>query len=73
LLCAILLAAAPAGLFEQAIALDKRSEEGYFAYAKYLDQLMRDARERQERAGSGAAAGARGGQAKEDRLGGRAK
>ncbi|KAK9914842.1 hypothetical protein WJX75_001188 [Coccomyxa subellipsoidea] len=38
-----------AGLFEQAVALDTRAEEGYFAYAKYLDQHMRDARERQER------------------------
>ncbi len=31
------------------MALDTRAEEGYFAYAKYLDQHMRDARERQER------------------------
>ena len=39
-----------AGLFEQAVALDPKAEEGYFAYARYLDQHMRDARERQERA-----------------------
>lgn len=38
-----------AGLFEQAVALDPKAEEGYFAYAKYLDQHMRDARDRQER------------------------
>lgn len=39
-----------AGLFEQAVALDPRAEEGYFEYARYLDQHMRDARDRQERA-----------------------
>lgn len=38
----------PAALFAQAIALDNRREEGYFEYARYLDQLMRDARARQE-------------------------
>jgi hypothetical protein len=31
------------------VALDPKAEEGYFAYAKYLDQHMRDARDRQER------------------------
>lgn len=36
-----------AGLFEQAIGLDKNWEKGYFRYAVYLDQLMRDARQRQ--------------------------
>ena len=29
--------------------LDARAEEGYFAFAKFLDQHMRDARDRQER------------------------
>lgn len=29
--------------------LDTRAEEGYFAFAKFLDQHMRDARDRQER------------------------
>ncbi|BDA43155.1 Serine/threonine-protein kinase ATR at C-terminar half [Coccomyxa sp. Obi] len=37
------------GLFEQAVGLDTRAEEGYFAFAKFLDQHMRDARDRQER------------------------
>lgn len=36
-----------AGLFERAVALDKSWEKGYFSYAVYLDQLMRDARQRQ--------------------------
>ncbi|KAL0029509.1 hypothetical protein WJX79_000191 [Trebouxia sp. C0005] len=35
------------GLFERAVALDKSWEKGYFSYAVYLDQLMRDARQRQ--------------------------
>ena len=39
-----------AGLFEQAVALAPTAEEGYFAYPRYLDQPMRDARERQEKA-----------------------
>lgn len=31
------------------MGLDSRAEEGYFAFAKFLDQHMRDARDRQER------------------------
>jgi hypothetical protein len=65
--------ARPAALFEQAIALDNKSEDAFFEYARYLDQLMRDARSRQEgRAKSGAASGRAAG-AHDDRLGGRAK
>ena len=73
-----------AGLFEQAVALDPKAEEGYFAYARYLDQHMRDARERQERARAARAeaqARAKDGGAtalhydvsRDDRLGGRSK
>lgn len=73
-----------AGLFEQAMSLDPKAEEGYFAYARYLDQHMRDARERQERmraARAEAQARAKDGGAtnlhydvnKDDRLGGRSK
>ena len=73
-----------AGLFEQAVSLDPKAEDGYFAYARYLDQHMRDARERQERvraARAEAQARAKDGGAsnlhydvnKDDRLGGRSK
>ena len=36
-----------AALFCQAVSLDRSSEKVYFRYALYLDQLMRDAKERQ--------------------------
>lgn len=66
------------------MALDPKAEEGYFAYARYLDQHMRDARERQERtraARAEAQARAKDGGAtalhydvsRDDRLGGRSK
>ncbi len=73
----------PAGLFEQAVSLDPKAEDGYFAYARYLDQHMRDARERQDRvraARAEAQARAKDGASnlhydinKDDRLGGRSK
>ena len=34
------------------MATEKRSEKCYFIYAQYLDQLMRDAKQRQEGAGN---------------------
>lgn len=36
-----------AALFSQAVSLHRPSEKVYFHYALYLDQLMRDAKERQ--------------------------
>ena len=35
------------GLFKQAISLEPKCEEAYFHYAKFLDQLMQDAKTRQ--------------------------
>ncbi len=66
------------------MSLDPKAEDGYFAYARYLDQHMRDARERQERvraARAEAQARAKDSGAsnlhydvnKDDRLGGRSK
>ena len=56
-----------AGLYEQAISLDKSWEKGYFSYAVYLDQLMRDARQRQSTSSSKASS------KPVDRLGGRSR
>ena len=36
-----------AGLFKQAISLEAKSEKAYFYFAKFLDQLMEDAKKRQ--------------------------
>ena len=58
-----------AGLFERAISLDKSWEKGYFSYAVYLDQLMRDARQRQ----TALTAVSRGSAKPMDRLGGRSR
>lgn len=57
-----------AGLFEQAIVLDKTWEKGYFSYAVYLDQLMRDARQRQS-----VASASKTSSKPVDRLGGRSR
>lgn len=57
-----------AGLFERAVALDKTWEKGYFSYAVYLDQLMRDARQRQT-----ASTASRSSAKAMDRLGGRSR
>ena len=57
-----------AGLFERAVALDKTWEKGYFSYAVYLDQLMRDARQRQT-----ATTASRSSAKAMDRLGGRSR
>lgn len=57
-----------AGLFERAVALDKSWEKGYFSYAVYLDQLMRDARQRQT-----APTASRSSAKAMDRLGGRSR
>ena len=59
-----------AGLFERAMAMEKRSEKCYFIYAQYLDQLMRDARQRQEGAPKSAGTGRANPQ---DRLSGRSR
>ncbi|KAL3137629.1 hypothetical protein ABBQ38_004906 [Trebouxia sp. C0009 RCD-2024] len=56
------------GLFERAVALDKTWEKGYFSYAVYLDQLMRDARQRQT-----ASTASRSSAKAMDRLGGRSR
>lgn len=56
-------------LFERAIALEKKAEAGYFEYGRYLDSLMRDARQRQ----AAKAVGGRGASSAPDRLGGRAR
>ena len=37
-----------AGLFGRALSLEPRSEDVYFHFAKYQDQLMQDARQRQD-------------------------
>ena len=58
-----------AGLFERAVALDKSWEKGYFSYAVYLDQLMRDARQRQ----TALTASSRTSAKPMDRLGGRSR
>ena len=58
-----------AGLFERAVGLDRSWEKGYFSYAVYLDQLMRDARQRQ----TALTASARGSAKPMDRLGGRSR
>ncbi len=57
------------GLFERAVALDKSWEKGYFSYAVYLDQLMRDARQRQ----TALTASSRTSAKPMDRLGGRSR
>lgn len=57
------------GLFERAISLDKTWEKGYFSYAVYLDQLMRDARQRQTASTASSRASAK----PMDRLGGRSR
>lgn len=57
-----------AGLFEQAIGLDPKWEQGYFSYAVYLDQLMRDARQRQS-----ASTATKSSSKPVDRLGGRSR
>lgn len=58
------------GLFQRALELQPGWESGLFRYATYLDQLMQDARTRQQAPGAGAAgaAGSRG--RADDRLGG---
>jgi serine/threonine-protein kinase ATR len=35
-------------LFEGAISMEPKWEKGFYCYATYLDQLMRDAKKRQE-------------------------
>lgn len=50
--------------------MEKRSEKCYFIYAQYLDQLMRDARQRQEGAPKIAGTGRANPQ---DRLSGRSR
>lgn len=57
------------GLFERAVALDKSWEKGYFSFAVYLDQLMRDARQRQ----TALTASSRTSAKPMDRLGGRSR
>ena len=52
------------------MAMEKRSEKCYFIYAQYLDQLMRDARQRQEGAPKSAGTGRVNPQ---DRLSGRSR
>ncbi len=64
---------ARADLFERAIALDRRAEEGFFEFGRYLDSLMRDARTRQAAKAARARGGADAPGAPLDRLAGRAK
>ncbi|KAK9858036.1 hypothetical protein WJX84_006124 [Apatococcus fuscideae] len=59
------------GLFERAMAMEKRSEKCYFIYAQYLDQLMRDAKQRQEAAAPKTAGAGRANS--QDRLSGRSR
>ena len=42
------------GLFGRATSLSSKSEKGYFYFAKYLDSLMSDAKQRQEATRAGA-------------------
>lgn len=56
----------PAEMFERAIRTEPVWEKGYFCFAKYLDQLMRAAKLRQQ-------AGAKTGSSELDRLGGRSR
>ena len=64
-------ASVSAGLFERAMAMEKRSEKCYFIYAQYLDQLMRDAKQRQEAAAPKSAGAGRANP--QDRLSGRSR
>lgn len=60
-------------LFERAIALENKAEAGYFEYGRYLDSLMRDARQRQAAKAARARGGSNPTAAQPDRFNGRAK
>lgn len=64
--CPIVKQSRPAGLFSRAIGLDSATESCFFHFAKYLDQLMQGAKQRQEGKTAPAAKGM-------DRIGGKAR
>ena len=63
----------PPELFERAIALESKAEAGYFEYGRYLDSLMRDARQRQAAKAARARGASSATAAQPDRFNGRAR
>ncbi|KAK9842495.1 hypothetical protein WJX81_002719 [Elliptochloris bilobata] len=60
-------------LFERVTALESKAEAGYFEYGRYLDSLMRDARQRQAAKAARARGVPNAAAAQQDRFGGRAR